>query len=81
MKPAQARSVISSKIVDFHLDDDDEWTAELDCGHEERVLHNPPWTVHPWITTPQGRFEHLGRELTCITCSTSLLSTIQCDEQ
>jgi hypothetical protein len=82
MRPAEpAGLVISSKIVDFHLDDGDEWVAELDCGHEQRVRHNPPLMVNPWITSPQGRLEHLGRELTSITCSGSLFSAVQRDEQ
>ena len=43
MKPMQAKSVgIPRKIVDFHLDEDCEWVAELECGHQQQVRHNPP---------------------------------------
>jgi uncharacterized protein DUF3565 len=68
VKAMRARSVVSRKIVDFHLDDTGDWVAELDCGHHQSVRHNPPWSIHPWVTTPQGRLEYLGRELGCSTC-------------
>jgi hypothetical protein len=69
MKPMQAKSVgVPRKIVDFHLDINCDWIAELECGHEQHVRHNPPWTIHPWVTTPQGRLEHLGQELECTAC-------------
>lgn len=31
--------------------------------HQPHVRHNPPWTSRHWVTTPEGRREHLGREL------------------
>jgi hypothetical protein len=69
MKPMQAKSAaVLRKIVDFHLDENDDWVAELECGHQQHVRHNPPWNIHPWVTTPQGRLEHLGRELECPAC-------------
>ena len=69
MKPMQAKSVgVPGKIVDFHLDANCDWVAELECGHEQHVRHNPPWTIHPWVITPQGRLEHLGQALECIAC-------------
>jgi hypothetical protein len=69
MQPMQAKSVgVPRKIVDFHLDEDCEWVAELECGHQQHVRHNPPWAIRPWITTPQGRLEHLGQELACSAC-------------
>ena len=72
MKPMQAKSVgVPRKIVDFHLDEAGEWVAELECGHEEHVRHNPPWTIRPWITTPQDRLEHLEQHLECMSCNQS----------
>ena len=69
MKPMQAKSAaVLRKIVDFHLDENYDWVAELECGHQQHVRHNPPWNIHPWVTTPQGRLEHLGRELECPVC-------------
>jgi hypothetical protein len=69
MKPAQAKLPgMPRKILDFHLDEKGDWVAELECGHDQRVSHNPPWTNHRWVTTPQGRLEHLGKELECPAC-------------
>ena len=57
------------KIVDYHLDECLDWVADLECGHQQHVRHNPPWTNHHWVTSPEGRREHLGRELPCSVCS------------
>lgn len=68
MKPAQARTGVPRKIVDFHLDENLDWVAELECAHHQLVRHNPPWTNRHWVTTPQGRLAHLGQELECLMC-------------
>jgi len=71
MKPMQAKSAgILRKIVDYHLDECFDWVADLECGHQQYVRHNPPWTIRHWVTTPQGRLEHIGLELLCSACST-----------
>jgi hypothetical protein len=63
MKPSQAKVAGAiRKIVDFHLDEKLDWVAER--GHEQHVRHNPPFTRAHWVTTPQGRLEHLGQVLT-----------------
>jgi hypothetical protein len=56
------------KIVDFHLDENLDWVAELECGHEQHVRHNPPFTRAHGVTTPKGRLKHLGQELNCLAC-------------
>jgi hypothetical protein len=56
------------KIVGFHLDERSDWVADLECGHQQHVRHNPPWTTQHWVTTPEGRREHIGRELPCLAC-------------
>ena len=56
------------KIVDFHMDESRDWVADLECGHQQHVRHNPPWIHRHWVTTPQGRLEHVGRELNCLAC-------------
>jgi hypothetical protein len=33
---------IPRKIVGFHLDERKDWVAELECGHQQHVRHNPP---------------------------------------
>jgi hypothetical protein len=58
------------KIVAFHLDEQKDWVAELECGHEQHVRHNPPWTERAWVTRAGGRREHIGHELTCLDCGT-----------
>ncbi len=55
-------------IVGFHKDKENDWVAELVCGHYQHVRHNPPWQLRKWVTTETGRKEHLGRELNCKKC-------------
>ena len=68
MESAQSKLSTLRKIVDFHLDENLNWVAELECGHQQHVRHNPPFTHSHWVTTPQGRLEHLGHELNCRMC-------------
>ena len=56
------------KIVDFHMNESRDWVADLECGHQQHVRHDPPWTHRHWVTTPQGRLEHVGQELNCVAC-------------
>ena len=56
MKPVQAKLAGTlRRIVGFHLDENLDWVAELECGHQQHVRHNPPWTHRHWVTTPQGK--------------------------
>lgn len=59
---------VDQKIVGFHLDDQNDWVAELACGHNQHVRHNPPWTNRPWVVTPEGRAKVLGQVLQCKKC-------------
>ena len=56
------------RIVGFHLDDERHWVAELDCGHNQHVRHEPPWTRREWVTTVEGRAAAIGRPLDCVKC-------------
>ena len=38
------------KIIGFHLDEQLDWVAELECGHQQHIRHNPPWTERHWVT-------------------------------
>ena len=52
------------KIVGFHLDENLDWVADLDCGHQQHVRHNPSWTDRHWVT--RGRQAHISHELRCL---------------
>jgi Protein of unknown function (DUF3565) len=55
-------------IVGFHVDEANDWVAELACGHNQHVRHNPPWTNRPWVVTEEGRRSSLGAVLNCRKC-------------
>lgn len=55
-------------IIGFHKDEEDDWVAELACGHNQHVRHNPPWMLRPWVTTEEGRKSRLDKELNCKKC-------------
>jgi hypothetical protein len=59
---------ISRAIVGYHLDDEGQWVAELECGHTQHVRHDPPWQVRPWVTSPEGRASRLETVLGCVKC-------------
>lgn len=55
-------------ITGFHLDEEGDWVAELACGHNQHVRHDPPWQQRPWVTTAAGQQQHLGNLLDCVKC-------------
>ncbi|XKH02418.1 DUF3565 domain-containing protein [Marinobacter nauticus] len=55
-------------IVGYHKDDENHWVAQLACGHNQHVRHDPPWVNRPWVTTRMGRESMLGFELNCKKC-------------
>lgn len=55
-------------ISGYRQDEAAAWVALLDCGHGRHVRHNPPFVNRAWVTTPQGRQEHLGDQLDCVRC-------------
>ena len=59
---------VERRIVGFHLDDQNHWVAQLECGHNQHVRHDPPWTNRPWVVTPEGRAQVLGQTLPCLKC-------------
>lgn len=56
------------KIVGYHKDDEDHWVAELECGHNQHVRHDPPFFKREWVTTQEGRDSRIGTELNCVLC-------------
>ena len=59
---------MNQPITGFHQDDEKHWVAELACGHNQHVRHDPPWINRPWVVTPEGRAKALGSELQCVKC-------------
>lgn len=55
-------------ISGYHRDEEDHWVAELACGHNQHVRHDPPWFSRPWVTTVEGRARMLGFLLECRKC-------------
>ncbi len=59
-------------IVGYHRDEEDHWVAELGCGHNRHVRHDPPLVNRPWVVSAQGRESMLGHELNCVKCDAGL---------
>jgi hypothetical protein len=59
---------MNKRIVGFHADDKGDWVAELECGHQQHVRHNPPWINRPWVMTEEGRSGALDQTLPCNKC-------------
>jgi hypothetical protein len=55
-------------IVGFHQDEKADWVAELECGHNQHVRHDPPWQNRPWTSTETGRASVVGCLLGCKKC-------------
>ena len=59
---------VDRRITGYHRDDEGDWIAELECGHQQHVRHNPPWVNRPWVATAEGRTAALGAALDCNKC-------------
>lgn len=66
---------MNRRIVSFHQDEEGHWVAKLECGHNQHVRHNPPWTNRPWVITPAGRAATLGAVLNCKKCDEAMPTT------
>lgn len=55
-------------ITGYHRDEEDHWVAQLACGHNQHVRHQPPWVNRPWVVSAEGRRSMLGFELNCVKC-------------
>lgn len=51
-------------IIGYHTDDDLHWVAELACGHNQHVRHEPPWMNR----IESERQSQLGHTLNCKKC-------------
>ncbi len=63
------------KIVAFEKDEENDWRAELDCGHLQHVRHKPPLVSREWVLTDSGRQEKLGAQLNCKKCDEETVSS------
>ena len=61
--------MVERRIVGFHQDEEQQWVAELECGHTLHVRHTPPWQVRPWVVTADGRNSRIGEQLPCRYCA------------
>jgi hypothetical protein len=59
---------MQQRIVGYHQDEEQHWVAELECGHNQHVRHDPPWVNRPWVITEDGRRAVLGKTLDCRKC-------------
>jgi tellurite resistance-related uncharacterized protein len=59
---------VERAIVGFHIDDEGDWVAHLDCGHRQHVRHKPPFQERPWVLESAGRRGRLGTPLDCPLC-------------
>lgn len=59
---------MKQKITGFHLDEENDWVAELKCHHGQHVRHQPPFINRPWVVTANTRNEKLGETLNCLKC-------------
>ena len=55
-------------ITGYHQDDEGHWVAQLACGHNQHVRHDPPMVDRPWVMTEGGRAEMVGQVLDCLKC-------------
>ncbi|MFL6067793.1 MAG: DUF3565 domain-containing protein [Gaiellaceae bacterium] len=55
-------------IVGYHRDAHGDWVAELACGHQQHVRHQPPFQLRPWVVDADGRRGRLGTPLECRLC-------------
>jgi hypothetical protein len=56
------------QITGYHFDDEGHWVAQLSCGHNQHVRHDPPWVYRQWVLSPDSRDTMLGFELNCVKC-------------
>ncbi|MBL4763029.1 MAG: DUF3565 domain-containing protein [Gammaproteobacteria bacterium] len=61
---------MKQKIIGFHLDEYNDWVADLACGHAQHVRHDPPWQNREWVTTEKSRQAFIGTVLNCKKCDT-----------
>jgi hypothetical protein len=59
---------MEKRILGFHQDTLGDWVAELECGHQQHVRHDPPWQMRPWVLEETTRRERVNTTLPCRLC-------------
>lgn|GEM_PF-437545 len=59
---------VQQPIIGYHRDDEGHWVAQLACGHNQHVRHDPPLVRRDWVQTEQGRTTMVGFHLSCKKC-------------
>ncbi|MFK5985729.1 MAG: DUF3565 domain-containing protein [Pseudomonadota bacterium] len=59
---------MNQAIISYHKDEENDWVAELKCGHFQHVRDKPPFINRPWVVSEEGRNSRLGFELQCKKC-------------
>lgn len=57
------------------MDPNGDWVAELACGHNQHVRHQPPFQNRPWVHVDSERTEKIGSSLECPLCERAELPT------
>lgn len=60
--------LVQRAIVGYHQDDQGDWVAELACGHQQHVRHEPPFYTRPWVLRAESRQQQLGKQIECLLC-------------
>ena len=55
-------------ICGFHRDEEDDWVAEISCGHDQHIRHRPPFQLREWIADAVGRDSRVGTPIECTLC-------------
>ncbi|NND96889.1 MAG: DUF3565 domain-containing protein [Pirellulaceae bacterium] len=63
------KATTSQPITGYHTDEQGHWVAQLACGHNQHVRHDPPWVHRQWVTSQAGRESMLGHQLVCKKCA------------
>ena len=59
---------VERPITGYHQDEVGDWVAELECGHNQHVRHEPPFQLRAWVLDPKTRASRLGTTLVCPLC-------------
>jgi hypothetical protein len=62
---------MNQSITGYHKDAEDDWVAQLQCGHFQHIRHKPPFLNRPWVITETGRFSMIGHTLNCKKCDSN----------